>query len=638
MIAYMLTLLKTTNQILTAGIAITAFSLLLYTLTFNLRDRVARSFMLVMGCVVIVFIAEAFGSITNPNQASELEFWFGIQWVGIIFLPPTYFHFSDALLATTGRPSQWRRRWLIRLLYLVSVFFFFTLIFSFLVGALITDQAPAPYLKPTILTSIFLVFYFGVTVLAWYNFQRAYRRTTTSTSRRRMIYLIVGAIATAVGSFPYLLFGAGFAARHSLTFWIVAIISNLAEGTLIVIMAYGVAFFGVSWADRTVKSRLFRYIMRGPVTANITLALVTVIRRVGEYFGTAYSALVPIVMVGTILLMEYLITLFSPIWEKWLFFGTDRKDLESLRALENQLLTKNDLRQFLEMVSAAVCDRLQANGAYIASLLADDLELIVRVGKNHLDKPAFPEDIQQIIQNHDSPDMFQWGEDYIIPLMLELENGEKPNLIGLLGITGLPSINFDDEQKRALILLTKRATLALKDYHDQQEIFNSLQLLSPQVNLIQRMRAASRFNDSSLLDSSSMGNGSEQLPEDIVQWVKDALGHYWGGPRLTKSPLIQFKVVQEKAKDNDGNAANALREILREAIDKTRPVGERRLTGEWLLYNILEMKFMEGRKVREVALRLAVSEADLYRKQRVAIEAVAKTIIEMESQAQENTQ
>ena len=56
-------------------------------------------------------------------------------------------------------------------------------------------------------------------------------------------------------------------------------------------------------------------------------------------------------------------------------------------------------------------------------------------------------------------------------------------------------------------------------------------------------------------------------------------------------------------------------------------------TAEWILYNILEMKFMEGRKVREIAMRLAISEADLYRKQRVAIEAVAKAILEMEQQA-----
>jgi hypothetical protein len=36
--------------------------------------------------------------------------------------------------------------------------------------------------------------------------------------------------------------------------------------------------------------------------------------------------------------------------------------------------------------------------------------------------------------------------------------------------------------------------------------------------------------------------------------------------------------------------------------------------------------------VREVAKRLALSEADLYRKQRVAIEEVARAILEMEKQ------
>ena len=80
----------------------------------------------------------------------------------------------------------------------------------------------------------------------------------------------------------------------------------------------------------------------------------------------------------------------------------------------------------------------------------------------------------------------------------------------------------------------------------------------------------------------------------------------------------------------DGNASNALRALLRQAVDKVRPEGDRKFTSEWILYNILEMKFIEGRKVREVAGRLAMSEADLYRKQRVAVEAVARAILEME--------
>ena len=52
----------TINQILTAGIAITAFSLFLYSLSFNLRDRVARSFAIILICVVVVFTAEALES------------------------------------------------------------------------------------------------------------------------------------------------------------------------------------------------------------------------------------------------------------------------------------------------------------------------------------------------------------------------------------------------------------------------------------------------------------------------------------------------------------------------------------------------------------------------------------------------
>jgi hypothetical protein len=126
--------------------------------------------------------------------------------------------------------------------------------------------------------------------------------------------------------------------------------------------------------------------------------------------------------------------------------------------------------------------------------------------------------------------------------------------------------------------------------------------------------------------------GGELPPEaDLANWVKDALSHYWGGPKLTRNPLMRLRVMQDMVRAHDGNAANALRALLRRAVDQVKPEGERRFTTEWILYNILEMKFIEGRRVREVAGRLAMSEADLYRKQRVAVEAVARAILSMES-------
>jgi hypothetical protein len=58
-------------------------------------------------------------------------------------------------------------------------------------------------------------------------------------------------------------------------------------------------------------------------------------------------------------------------------------------------------------------------------------------------------------------------------------------------------------------------------------------------------------------------------------------------------------------------------------------------TAEWILYNILELKFVQGKRVRDVARRLAMSESDLYRKQRVAIENVARSIASMEEEARQ---
>jgi hypothetical protein len=42
------------------------------------------------------------------------------------------------------------------------------------------------------------------------------------------------------------------------------------------------------------------------------------------------------------------------------------------------------------------------------------------------------------------------------------------------------------------------------------------------------------------------------------------------------------------------------------------------------------LRFVQGRKIREIADRLAISESDLYRKQRVAIGQLARVLSDME--------
>jgi len=619
---------RTLNELLTAGIAITAFSLLLYALSFNLRDRVARSFAIILLCVVIVFVADALASVSS---AEDLELWYRLQWLGIIFLPPAYLHFSDALLATTGRPSRGRRRLAVRLTYLLSLGFLITLPTSLLVGPLLPDVDPAPHLQRTWLTWVFSAFYVATMVLSWINFWRAYRRTNTTTSRRRMSYLIAGGLAPALGSYPYLLFGSSFTTSGTVLFWLAVTLSNLLVSVLIIVMAYAVAFFGVPWPDRVVKRRLFKWLMRGPVTASTALAVTTLIRRAGEMFNLAYSAVVPVAMVATILVMEHFITLVAPIWERWLFHGGDRADTAFMQTLEERLLTVGDLRQFLESVLAAVCDRLQTSTAFVAALGPLGVEILVTIGGDKsLEEENLSENLLQVVnQNGQEKELFSWGDYWLVPLFDQDEDEDSNDLVGLLGALRNPGQALDQEQSDALAILGTRAALALRDRRRQEQVFSSLEALTPQVDLIQRLRAASRYDGTEILTTPDIPLEERKFS----RWVKDALSHYWGGPKLTQSPLMGLRIVQKALEEHEENPTNALRAILHEAIEHTRPEGERRFTAEWILYNILEMKFMEGHKVREIAMRLAMSEADLYRKQRVAIEAVAKAIVEMEQQA-----
>lgn len=619
--------IQTFNQILTAGIAITAFSLLIYALTFNLRDRVARSFAIILISVVVVFTSDAVQS--SMQRADLIELFLRLQWIGIVFLPPAYLHLSDALLVTAGRPSRGRRRWVVRGVYMISAFFLVLLAFGWLVGPLSTNTQPAVHLERTFLTEIFTLYYITIMVVAGINLLRAYKRMLTRFGRRRMIYLMAGATAPAVGCYPFLLYGSSLAAQFPLVFWAVATLINIVVGVLIVLMAYAVAFFGVSWPDRLVKSRLFKWIMRGPGTASLALGVLALVRRAGEPFGLEYNAFVPVSVVITVLLMEHLITIAAPLWERRLFSGGDQTELDLLQNVEERLLTQSDLRQFLEVVLAAVRDHMQSPSAFVAALDGPELSLLLTAGRPFLEKVDLSESLQEIRDGKGKTE-FLWNDYWILPLRQrrtsELDLDLTPAMLGLLGVARQTDQPLEQDQRHALWLLAERAALALDDRQLQQRVFRSLEDLEPQVDMFQRMRVISRYDNTANLIS-------EPAPEsDMGEWVREALNHYWGGPKLTQSPLIGLRIVQRTAKEFDGNTANALRSILKKAVEQVRPDGERRFTTEWMLYNILDLKFIEGRKVREVANRLSMSEADLYRKQRVAVEAVAKAILEMETQ------
>ena len=530
----------TINQILTAGIAITAFSLFFYSLSFNLRNRVARSFAIILLCVVIVFTSEALES--SSTSPEIISFFLKLEWVGIIFLPAAYLHFSDAILVTTGRPSRGRRRLAVRFLYLISLMFLILLVAGYLLGGVNLYSKPAPHLERTIFTELFTVYYVLIMVWAWVNFARAFKHTLTRSGRRRMIYLIGGATSPAIGSFPFLLYGSAIAENHAFLFWSIALLNSLMVGGLIVVMAYAVAFFGVSWPDRVIKSRLFKWIMRGPVTASITLGIMTIVRRVGELFGIPYSSAVPASMVFVVLLMEHTITLVAPLWERWIFFGNDRTDLLLLQKLGDRLITKGDLRQFLEAIIAAIRDHLQSESVFVAAFNRGKITMLISNGSPQQINEGKLDEALEVIKsgNKTDGDYYIWHDYWIFPLYEEADSEQGSiNMIGLVGASIHNDLSIQSDQKQSLDLLLRRTTQALQDNVLQENVFNSLQDLQPQIDQFQKWRAVGRF------DSKTGLLLSEMPPEpDFANWVKDALSHYWGGPKLSKNPLLQLQIVK----------------------------------------------------------------------------------------------
>ncbi len=630
MVAAITSTLIVLNQILDAGNSITAFSLLLYALTFNIRERVAQSLALLLGCVTIVYFGDVL--ISTAYSHPEIELWLRFQWVGISFVPATYLHFSDALLAATGRPSRGRRRLVVWLSYIIGGI---TLVLAGmgrdLAGELVS-QGTMPYLNPGPWFTVFTLFLVISMAFAGVNLMRSYRRCLTRTSKRRMRYLMIGSLGPLLGSFPFMMIGGTSLANTPVIFWGILTMVNMLVAIQVVMITYSVAYFGVSYPDRVVKSRLAQWILRGPVVASTVLAVTVVVNRLGLTVGLENSRAVPFAMVAILLLLQYVITLIRPSIERWFFYGEDRGDMTRLQLLEDRLLTTSDLQQFLESILNAGCDVLGVGSAFIAVVGPEGLELEVAVGPDDpfRGKEELPPLLITDENKKEYPQLgtvFSWDVYWLIPLRL-VHPGEIIGLVGFRARNLDP--DFTPEEETSLKALVNRATVSLADRLLQREVFSVVDRLVPEMEEIQRLRAQASYGSAESLADPINGFQSE---DDLVELVREALGHYWGGPRLTRSPLLGLRVVRQAAGQLDGNPVNALREILRRAIERVRPEGDRRFTAEWMLYNILEMKFLEGRKVRDVAMRLAMSEADLYRKQRVAIEEVARAITDMEREA-----
>ncbi len=645
-------LLELVNLVLTSGIVIFSFALLLYLLISNRRNDVARTFAFLLGCVLITYFVDL--ALFGVEDWRAARPWLEIQWVGIAFTPAAYLNFSRALLTTTGERSKFQAV-AVRVSYVLSTLLLAGVAFSDLIVQNGSLTHRAAHLLPGPLFPLFTLYF--IIAVSWgaTNVLRARQRCLTSTSRRRMSYLAATFAAPAAGVFPYLLLAGWPASAPGVVLWLVLILSNVGVGLMLVVLSYSVASFGALTPDRVVKHRLVHFLLRGPFVATLVVLIIIVTSQAEGWLGLPSRRIMLFGVVGVILLLQIGIELAKPLIDRALYLQ-DREEIEWIQQLSSRLLTSTDLYQFLENVLTALCELLRVDTGFVA--VVDDgephLEVTcgdldphypdllsleawqaalerVRTDKDHQEGASgdLPDSVDEgQLERHG--DLFVWNGYWLAPLRA---TQDRNVILGVLGIAAPePEPDLTPEEQEGVETLLAQASVALEDRQLQQGLFSALERIMPEIEDIQRRRSMVHYVGDEALSGFNLLESSE-----LREWVQDALKHYWGGPKLTTSPLMALEVVERATREQDGNATKGLRSVLREAVERLRPEGERKMTAPaWVLYNILELKFLQGLKVREVAKRLAMSESNLYRKQRVAIKAAAQMIAEMEKEELKN--
>lgn len=633
----MIDLLALTSDVLQAIIVIFGSAVVLYNLPYLRRDSVTPSFANLVIFVVLVYFAELLASRT-VNDARSTELWLHVGWLGIALVPASQYQLSLALLTTTGKFSG--RRWLaVGGLYLVGLTFLGLEWWTDLITSRLVNVAHAPYLMSGKLFALFVVYYVGVSSAGIYNVWLARQRCVTTTTKQRMTVILTAFWAAPLGVFPYQLIGN--VAEPSILLWILLILGNLVVGLMFALLTYYLAYFGHTSPDRVVRVRLFKFMARVPMTGTIVLLVYVAVNRVSPVLGLPAETISAIAVVATVMIVEWAVHHYKRLLELVLQLN-DEPDVRRIQELSERILTTRDLHQFLESILTATCDTLRTPTAFVAAITAQGPQLEMVVGQLRVPEQLWADESWQQLTDHSqlarAEEFVLWQNYWIRPLY----DRHQETVLGILGVEGrTPQPNLSPEESLRFNRLVRQAAAALEDRLLQQEVFAAVEGLLPEITALQYRRGAATYGSAPQLTESLTGEPeSDSLASpllddpDFSNLIKDALNHYWGGPKLTQSPLLQLKIVQKVIEEYEGNPAKALRAVLQKAIEQQRPEGERRLTAtEWILYNILELKFVQGQKVRDVARRLAMSESDLYRKQRVAVENVAQAISQMEREA-----
>lgn len=630
------TILLTVNETLTASNAIIAVSLLLFNLTRNLNNRVAKTSAVVLACVTVAYVADAFISLGPDSIAHQIAA--RLQWIGIAFIPAAMYHLSDALLSTTGLPSRGRRRRVVRLLYLIGAGFLLSAAFAdSLVQFVTVDGLVSTQAGPVF--TVYFAYFIVANGSAFYNVQRARRRCLTVSTERRMRYMQIAILTPALGIFPYsVLLNPGD--EFTVFGLLVLNTANVIIILMLFFLSYPLYFFGSEIPERLAKKQLLDFLLRGPATGLIALAVVNFTAQATRILGLPGEALTPPAVVAAVLLWQWFVSLALPYLELFFIYrNEDDAQITKLQSLSERVLTQSDLTQLIAATTESICDHLRIDTAFLLRFENGDREFLCSVGtlgfseEEALNDHEFDQAIAKLSSERVNGRSITWKKYAFLPLLSSRATGveSSPSVIGVLGLLN-PGDQLHDEMQSAdsvVRMFLDRVETSLEDMRLQVEIYSLLEGLLPQFQMT-RSRAGQ-------LEYRQLRVGDTRITalldrNEIFEQVRAALRHYWGGSGITQSNLISLQIVQQRMKQDQETAVNALRNTLEDCIATLKPESDRKMASpEWTLYNILQLRFLERRKVREVARRLSMSEADLYRKQRVAILAVTDLILQRES-------
>ncbi|NTW00177.1 MAG: hypothetical protein HGA19_02600 [Oscillochloris sp.] len=629
------------NQLLSAAVLIVTFSLLAYITLQNWRNDLARALCLLLGGVVIVYGGDLL--LARANSYATMLFLGRSQWFGITLVPAAYIHLANGLFALNShRVLAERLRWLVWLAYGGSAAYLLLVLLGtdLIVSGGIPRGRVAQFSAGPLFWSYALFFLvgMGMTLIAVID---AWRTALTPAHRRRFSYLAATFAAPGIGVFPFLVVGTPTAIPVS-AILILQAIASLIVIIMITVMTYSVAFHGVLLPDRLIKQDFIRWWLYGPFVGIVIVLFIQAMPVFERLLGLPRDTLITFgVMIMTVL-MPIFVSRVRPYLDT-LVYLQDREEIDYLRNLPRSTFTRADLRSLLENSLVAICGAMHVETGFVVAP-GDGGFTVKAISGVRREVKRFVGEYPLNMLMPQVERLPAHGLDGLLPTNSFLTCGgfcllplRSPDgiFLGALGVAYPPEQlregNALDPSVRHLIgVLSHQMELALSTVQMQQLIFDALRGLAPEMQSLQQL--SSRIEQATSADLVTMNNDANVVMNpDFPQLVKDALTQFWGGPKLSDSPLLGMRAVQRILQDQGGSPTRALQAVLRQAIGNLRPNEQLDPSAqEWLLYNLLEGRFLQRKTVRDVANRLAMSESDFYRKQRIAVEEVARQLTLME--------